>query len=99
LVEAQLISKAFLAVNRRVDAELVRVLYREALFDIIATASVATLLSLVMANALPPGLGAGWWAPPLVFCAGRFWLFAPFGGPSHPTIRPADGLGGLRSAP
>jgi hypothetical protein len=69
---------ALLAVDRRVEAELVRVLYREALFGIIATASVATMMAIVMANAMHPGLVAGWWALTLVLCAGRYWLVHAF---------------------
>ena len=78
MVEAPLTPSTSLAVDRRVDAELVHVLYREALFGIIATAAVATMLAIVMANALHPGLVAGWWALTLVLCAGRYWLVRAF---------------------
>jgi signal transduction histidine kinase/ActR/RegA family two-component response regulator len=66
------------AVDRRVDAELVRVLYREAMFGIIATAAVSTSLAVVMASALPPALVAGWLAITLVLYAGRWWLVRAF---------------------
>ena len=69
---------ASLAVDRRVGAELVRVLYREALFGIVATATVATMLAIVMANAMHPGLVAVWLALTLVLCAGRYWLVRAF---------------------
>ena len=66
------------AVDRRVDAELVRVLYREAVFGIIATVTVATLLAIVMVNALRPGLVVGWLAFTLLLGAGRYWLVRSF---------------------
>jgi len=69
-----------LAIDRRVDAELVRVLYREAMFGIIATAAVSTSLAIVMASALHPALVAGWLAITLVLYAGRWWLVAPLRG-------------------
>jgi two-component system, sensor histidine kinase len=66
------------AVDRRVDAELVRVLYREAMFGIISTAAVSTSLAIVMASALRPALVAGWLAITLVLYAGRWWLVRAF---------------------
>jgi signal transduction histidine kinase/ActR/RegA family two-component response regulator len=66
------------AVDRRVDAELVRVLYREAMFGIIATAAVSTTLAIVMASAMNPALVAGWLAITLFLYAGRWWLVRAF---------------------
>ena len=73
------------AVDRRVDAELVRVLYREAMFGIIATAAVSTSLGIVMASAVHPGLVASWVALTLLLYAGRLWLVRAF-----ERVQPSD---------
>ena len=78
VVEAPKTPPVSLAVDRRVGAELVRVLYREALFGIVATATVASMMAIVMANAMHPGLVAVWLAITLVLCAGRYWLVRAF---------------------
>ena len=78
MVETSLTPSTPLAIDRRVDAELVRVLYREAMFGIIATAAVSTSLAVVMASALHPALVAGWLAITLVLYAGRWWLVRAF---------------------
>jgi len=87
VVEAPITSRDFSAVDRRVDAELIRVLYREAPFGIIATATVATTIAIVMANALHAGLVAGWLALTLVLCTARYWLVLAFR-----RTQPADEL-------